>query len=214
MKPTIATLAALGLCCPAAAAAQQLEATVLAEAATYRLRATGPVEEYSLTYPGAALGVWLGDLRIKLEGLFSTQSGESNSFRIRTTTLSAGVRTGAVELGVEAVARYRTAAGGASNTLVRLGGVYGSVLPEFGGGLSGLASLSFYPVHSAVNTDPLSAALRAEIGARYTPRRGPLTFFTAYRVLRIDYRRVGGAQQRLEQDAGMFVGVTYLTGSR
>jgi hypothetical protein len=210
MKLTMAALGALGLLCPAAAAAQQLEATVLAQAATYRLRATGAVEQHSLTYPGAALGIRLGGMRIRLEGLFgSVSSGSASAFTIRTTTLSAGVRAGAVELGVEAVARHRTAAGGASNTLVRLGGVYGAVLPDFGAGLSGLASVSLYPVRSAVNTDPLSMAMRAEIGARFTPSGGPVSFFTAYRLLRIDYRRVGGAAQRLEQDAGMFVGVTY-----
>lgn len=208
----IGALGALALAAPGAASAQRIEVTVHAQAATFRTAAAGLVEEASTANPGGGIALWLGNLRLGVEGAFGDANSKSpGGFKVRTTTLSAGVRALPFEFGVEAAARHRTSNAGATTSLVRLAGPYGRAIADFGAGFSGQATLALYPVRRAVNADPLSVAMRAEIGARYTPRSGPLSFFTSYRLLRLDYRPVQG-DQRLEQDAGMFVGVTYVTG--
>lgn len=215
MMRTAAALGACALLAPATLAAQRFEATVFAQSGTYRVRATGPVEEASSMYPGGGAALWLGSLRIGVEGVFGADKPKTaEGFKVRTTTLSAGVRAVPFEFGLEAAARHRSASAGAVTSLVRLAGPYATGIADFGGGFNGLATIAVYPVRTSLNTDPLGLAMRAEIGARYTPREGALSFFTSYRLLRLDYRQVGGGPARLEQDAGMFFGVTWSSGNR
>lgn len=213
MRPSVPALAALALLAPAALAAQRIEATVHAQAATYRVRSGGPVEEGSTAYPGGGGALWLGNVRVGVEGVFgAVNSRAPDGFKVRTTTLTAGVRALPFEFGIEAVARRRTSNAGTTTTMQRLAGPYAAALADFGGGFGGLARLSYYPVRRTLNTDPLSLALRAEVGARFTPRNSSISFFTSYRLLRLDYEAVAGGEPRLEQDAGMFVGVTWISG--
>jgi hypothetical protein len=204
-----AALAALWFLLPAAALAQtSFEGRIQAQAATYRLRTAGPIQEHSSTFQGAALGVRFGGMRLEVEGLFGTvRSEDDGRLSLRATTLTIGLETPGVEVGVQALARHR--ATDESSSLLRLAGPYGTLRSDFGRGLSGQATLAWYPIVSAVNSDPLKIALRAEVGARYAIPNSPVSLFTSYRVLRLDYEPVFGANARLEQDAGMFLGVQF-----
>lgn len=202
----VAGVALLG---PAPLLAQKFEASLAAQLLTYRAHSGGPIMEQGGTFQGGAVGVWFGNVRVRLEGLIgSVRPTTDRAFTLRTTTLSGGLRAGPLEVGVEAVARHRSTTG-QTNNLARLIGPYGTVTSDFGGGLTGSATLAWYAVRRTVNAEPLSVAIKGDIGARFAPRGSALSFFTSYRVLRLDYRALGGGTARLEQDAGALFGVTW-----
>lgn len=199
---------------PNAALAQRFEVGTSAQMVTYRMKAGGPVDERGATYYGGAGALWIGGLKIGAEGLFGTVAGSAGeSFALRATTLQVGARAGRFEFGGQAEARRRAAV--RDTSLLRLIGAYGTFTPDFGQGFSGLASLAYYPMAHALNEDPINLALRTEVGARYTPASlgGRFSFYTSYRVFRLDYRAAGTAEPRLEQDAGMVLGISLSGGA-
>ncbi len=199
-------LVGLALLAPAPALAQRFEASTSGELVTYRTRAGGPIAERSTAYSGGSLAVWFGDYKIGVEGLFgSVPLGGDQSFALRATTLQTGVRSGALEYGIQAEARRRAAI--ADTSVLRMLGAYGRGTADFGAGFSGTAALAYYPVAQSLNDDPINLALRAEVGASFAPPGSRLTFFMTYRVLRLDYRAAGSTSARLEQDAGIMIGV-------
>lgn len=202
-------IAGVALLAPAPLLAQKIEASIAAQMMTYRAQTGGPVVEQGGTFQGGAVGVWFGNVRLRLEGLIgNVRPAADRAFTLRTTTLSAGLRSGAVEFGIEAVARHRSTADETTN-LARLVGPYGTVISEFGRGFTGSATLAWYMAKRTVNADPLSVAIKGDIGAQFAPGNSSLSFFTSYRVLRLDYRALGGGTARLEQDAGALFGVTW-----
>lgn len=209
MNPRSLAVAGVALLSPAPLVAQKIEAGLAAQLMTYRAHAGGPVLEQGGTFQGGAVGVWIGNVRVRVEGLIgNVRPATDRAFTLRTTTLSAGVRTRVVEFGLEAVARHRSTENETTN-LARLVGPYGTVTSEFGRGLTGSATLAWYLARRTVNADPLSVAIKGEIGAQFAPGGSALSFFTSYRVLRLDYRALGGGTARLEQDAGALFGVTW-----
>lgn len=209
MKGGTIALAGGLLLAPAPLVAQKLEASLAAQMLTYRAQSGGPTVEQGSTFQGGSVGVWFGNVRLRLEGLTGkVKPATDRAFTLRTTTLSGGVRQGALEFGLEAVARHRSTVD-QTNALARLIGPYGSVISDFGGGLTGNATLAWYLAKRTVNADPLNVAIRGEIGAQFAPAGGSLAFFTSYRVMRLDYRALGGGTARLEQDAGALFGVRW-----
>jgi hypothetical protein len=202
-------IAGMALLSPVPLLAQKFEASLAAQMMTYRSHSGGPVLEQGGTFQGGAAGVWFGNVRVRLEGLIgNVRPAADRAFTLRTTTLSAGLRSGAVEFGFEAVARHRSTSD-QTTSLARLAGPYGTVISEFGRGFSGSATLAWYLVRRTVNADPLSVAVKGDIGAQFAPGGSTLSFFTSYRVLRLDYRALGAGTARLEQDAGALFGVTW-----
>lgn len=202
-------VAGVALLSPAPLLAQKFEASLAAQMMTYRAHTGGPVLEQGGTFQGGAVGVWLGNVRVRVEGLIgNVRPAGDRAFTLRTTSLSAGLRRGAVEFGVEAVARHRSTSDETTN-LARLVGPYGTVISDFGRGFTGSATLAWYMAKRTVNADPLSVAIKGEVGAQFAPGGSSLSFFTSYRMLRLDYRALGGGTARLEQDAGALFGVTW-----
>jgi hypothetical protein len=135
------------------------------------------------TWIGAGIeGSWHG-VALLIRGHSGTLGPtlDSTDRRVRATdvALRTSPRPGLV-LGVEAEAlRF---AGPDSTAVWRLAGPTLGISAGLGvDGLSAGAEGAYFPVHGVANDDPLSSALRLEVGLTYAPLRLPVSFGLAFR---------------------------------
>jgi len=206
MKRLLMLAVGVALALPSVAHAQRLSASAGAAQLTYRFRDSTGTGEQSGMMLRVAGGIGLGRFRIGASGQFGEVHDKDGAFSprsLRVTTLSASMQPAEwLELGLEAQARAEDRDDG--STLQRLGGPFTRLVADFGGtGLEGLAEAALYPFSSSINTPTLKMALRAAVGARYSPAGGPFMVQLTYRFARLDYQATGSAPAPLTQDESL-----------
>mgnify|MGYP001310857179 CR=1 FL=1 len=180
-----------------------LSGVALAYRVEQRMRYLGTVHDQSGTWFGVEGQARLGPVTLRLGGVTGKLAGDTSATNpdrdIRVSAISLGIRpTVWLEVGADVAARR--VASPASTVVTRLfGGHLALALPLGVDGLSGNATVVYYPAAGVTGDEKLSLALSGELGFSYLPSRGGLVLRLSYRFERYDFGATALGPARLEQ---------------
>lgn len=211
-KTLLVVPALLALASPARAQLR-LEGGALFSPVTRRVSYQGAVREQSGTWIGAQGAVHLGRIEIGASGLFGTVGGDSDKttnpdLTMRVSDLWVQMRASPLfGVGLNFEARHQQSTVGA--TAWRLIGPTVHLTPGLGlAGLSGSAEVTYFVSSSVIGSgEKISPAIRATLGAIWSPPPGRVELRVSYRFERFDFAAVGTSPARLEQFAGILAGI-------
>jgi hypothetical protein len=199
--------------------AQSLGGGAMGYVVTRRVSYQGAVRQQTGMWVGVEGSVRLGMVTVGASGFFGKMAGDSApatnpDLDMRVSNVWGRFNAAPwVDLGVILEARRQASAVGV--TTWRLIGPMVRLTPSLGvSGLEGSAEVAYFASASVVGGEAISPALRATLGARYTPPGGHLEFAVGYRLERFDFAAMAGNPARLEQFSGIVAGASVRLGRR
>ena len=175
-----------------------------------RMRYMGTIHEQSGTWFGGEGQARLGSVTLRVSGVTGKLAGDTSVTNpdrdVRVSSISLGIRpTVWLEVGADVAARR--VASPATTVVTRLfGGHLALALPLGLDGLSGNATIVYYPATDVTGDEKLTLAASSELGFSYAFPRGAIVVRLAYRVERYDFSGSALGPARLEQVRAVVAG--------
>jgi len=175
-----------------------------------RMRYLGTIHEQSGTWFGGEGQARFGAVTLRVSGVTGKLAGDTSVTNpdrdVRVSAISLGIRpTAWLEVGADVAARRVSSP--AATVVARLfGGHLALALPLGVDGLSGNATIVYYPATGVTGVEKLTLAASSELGFSYEPPRRAIVLRLAYRVERYDFSESALGPARLEQVRAVVAG--------
>jgi hypothetical protein len=202
---------AVGSPCPAQTGGPKLSGAAVGYRVEQRMRHLGTIYEQSGTWFGAEAQARIGAVTLRVSGLTGTLTGDTSVTNpdrdVRVSAISLGIRP-AMWLEVGADVAARRVASPASTVITRLLGAHVGLAVALGvDGLSGNATVVYYPAADVTGDESLALAASGELGFSYAPPHVPIMLRLAYRFERYDFSGSTLGPARLEQVRAVVAGL-------